>query len=153
PPGEVADEIQSDLVEDNTKAQEIAAREVGDRNRRPEYLELVVIGNPLIQAGQTIGVTHEDVGADNAHVFVEHVDQNISSSGYTTTIRTTGGNLSGYDASPVTAAPVASFVLTLYLESIDTGSSIQTVYIGVADGSASFDPDGTIASYAWTITP
>ena len=42
PPGEIAAEVQSDLIETDIKAAEIAERLVGDRNRRPEHLELSV---------------------------------------------------------------------------------------------------------------
>ena len=150
PPGEAAAETQSDLVETDAKALEIARRIVADRNRRPERLELTVVGNPLIHPGATIQVDHADLGVSGARVFVENVSHSVSDQGFTTTIRTTGGNLSGYEPS----APIAQFVLSSYLEAEDTGTPPPTRRIVlIADGSGSFDPDGQTLTYAWTIAP
>lgn len=149
PPGEAAYETQSDLVETDAKALEIATRIVADRNRRPERLELQVIGNPLIQPGATIQVDHSDLGVSGARVFVENVSHSISDQGFTTTIRTTGGNLSGYEP----AAPVAQLALDSFLEGEDTGSGVETRIVLIADGSGSFDPAGGPLSYAWTVAP
>jgi hypothetical protein len=149
PPAEVADEVQSNLVETDEKAEEIAQRIVGDFNRRPERLELPVIGNPLIIPGMTVQVTHSDLEAEGALVFVEHIDHHISGATFTSTVRTTGGNLSGYNAS----APIAAISVTFFLEGEDTGSGIAQRIIAIVDGSASFDPDGTTLTYVWTITP
>lgn len=150
PPGEAAEDTQSDLVETDAKALEIARRIVGDRNRRPERLELTVIGNPLIQPAATIQVDHPDLGVIGARVFVENVSHSVADGGFTTTIRTTGGNLSGYEPS----APLAQFSLASYVEAEDTGTPppVRRIVL-IADGSGSFDPDGQALTFAWTIAP
>lgn len=146
PPGFITQTIQSNLVEDDPKALEIATRIVGDKNRRPEGLDIQVPFDPRVQPGMTITVNHADLETGSAAVSVSYVQHALSSSGAITTMRTSGGNLSGYtDLQP----PVASFDLQLFREGEDTGSGVDPLIVGVADGSQSYDPDGAIVSYAW----
>lgn len=148
PPGYITESIQSNLVEDDAKALEIATRRVSDKNRRPEGLDFQIPFDPRAQPGMTVLVEHSSLETGSATVFVSYVGHSLSSSGALTTLRTTGGNLSGFALQD----PVASFDVQLFREGEDTGSGVNTILVGVADGSASFDPDGTIASYAWAIS-
>lgn len=149
PPGYITENIQSNLVEDDAKALEIAQRVVNDKNRRPESLNFSIPLDPRVQPGMTVQVVHSDLETGTATVFVQTVSHGGSgSSGARTTISTTGGNLSGY----ALQAPVASFDVQIFREGEDTGAGVNTILVGVADGSQSFDPDGAIASYAWTLS-
>ncbi len=148
PPRYIGAPVQSNLVEDDAKALEIATRIVHDKNRRPEGLDFSIPLDPRVQPGMTVVVEHEDLETGTATVFVQSVSHSISSSGAKTTIRTTGGNLSGY----ALESPVASFSFSTFLEGEDTGSGVNSIIVAVCDGSASYDPDGQIASYAWTVS-
>lgn len=152
PPGTVTYQQQSNLVETDAVAGTIAARIVGDRNRRPEKLEIEAIGNPLIQPFMTVGLVHADLEVSSARVFVEHVEHRITQSSFTTTITTSGGNLSGYDASAANTNPVALLDVKLFREGQDSGGTVSAFYVGIADGGQSYDPDGTAVSYAWSAT-
>lgn len=152
PPGFIADEIQDDLVETNADAIEIAQREVGDRNRRPEGADVEVLGNPLLQPAMTTGLNASDLEVTNGLTFLLNLKHSIvfNPPQWTTSARLSGGTLSGYNA----AAPIAQFSLELFLEAEDTGSGISGVIVAVADGGSSFDPDGTEdgLTYSWTIS-
>lgn len=149
PPRYVGPPIQDDLIEDDETAIAIAARTVADKNRRPEGLELPIVGDPRVQPGMTLAVTEEALETGGAvNTFVEHVSHRIGST-FTTTIRTTGGNLSGYVYG---IPPIAQFDLQLFLEAEDTGSGVIGLIVGVADGSQSYDPDGTTLAYAWALS-
>jgi hypothetical protein len=147
PPGFVGSSIQDDLIEDDATALAIARREVSDKNRRPEGLELQIVGDPRIQPAMTLAVTEPALETGTANVFVEHVAHQIGAT-FTTTLKTTGGSLSGF----VAGVPVAIFDVRMVLEGEDTGSGVSGLIVGVCDGSQSYDPDGTIASYSWAIS-
>lgn len=151
PPGQIADEIQSNLVETNAKALEIAQREVAERNRRPEGAELEVIGNPLIWPMITAGIEDDSIEIVGGLAHVDQVIDRITHSSYTSTVSLTGGNLSGYNAS----APWAVIDLDVWRETQQNADmSLAAVYLGIADGSGSFDPDGSeeTLTYAWTFS-
>jgi hypothetical protein len=147
PPGFVGPPVQDDLIEDDATALAIARREVSDKNRRPEGLELTIVGDPRMQPAMTLTVTESTLETGTANVFVEHVAHQIGAT-FTTTLKTTGGNLSGF----VAGVPVAIFDVKTVLEGEDTDSGVAGLIVGVADGSQSYDPDGTIASYSWAIS-
>jgi hypothetical protein len=147
PPGYITEEIQSDLVEDDATALAIARRVVSDKNRRPESLELPIVGDPRIQPGMTLTVEADGLETGSANVFVEHVDHRIGQT-FVTTIRTTGGTLSGY----IAGEPVAIFDLQLFLEGEDTGAGVEALLVATVDGNQSYDPDGQIVDYAWTVS-
>lgn len=140
--------VQSNLVEDDATALLFAQRRVADKNRRPEYVEFSVPLDPRVQPGMTISIVHSDIEV-NTTWFAQHVAHSISASGATTTIRAVGGGLSGYTPQ----APIPNFTIQAILEGRDTGTGVDAIVVVICDGSQSYDPDGTIATYAWTITP
>lgn len=147
--GYTTERIQSNLIEDDATALLFAERRVADKNRRPEQLIFSIPLDPRVQPGMTIAVNHADLESSGQPLFCQNVAHAISGSGATTTIRATGGSI----AAPVLQPPVAVFTIQAYPEAIDTGSGIDSIVVIICDGSGSFDMDGTIASYAWTITP
>lgn len=146
-PGYITLEEESDLIEDDTKAQEIAERTVGDKNRRPEAMDLTVAGNPLLHPAATIQADHDDLETGVANLLIQHISHSLSASEMTTAIQTTGGTLSGYNAS----APVVQFTIQIFRE-YDTGAA-GPVYVVIAT-STSFDPDGDEGAMTeeWTIS-
>lgn len=148
PPGFIGKSIQSNLIETDEKAQEIADRKVADGNRRPEAIDFSAPLDPRAQPGMTVGVVHPDLEAGSVLAFGKNVAWSINSSGAITTIRTSGGNLGG----TTLQAPAAVFAIQTFLEGEDTGAGVTPIVVVVCDGSQSYDPDGAIASYAWSVT-
>lgn len=148
PSGFTTERLQSNLIETDGDALTFARQRVSDKNRRPENGEFRFPLDPRVQPGMTVQIVHPDLEYGTLTAFCMNVQHSISSAGALTTIRTTGGNISG----AALQAPVANFTVQLYLEGEDTGSGVNSVVVGVCDGSQSYDPDGTIASYAWTVT-
>lgn len=148
PPGTIGYETQDDLIETDGAAGTIAQRIVGDRNRRPEGMELTTIGNPLIVPAMTVAVQSGEIESAGARAFVINVKHTINAASFTSVITTTGGNLSGYEA----GAPIAAFTVNIYQQgSVDAAGSVSSVLVGIADGSSSFDPDSTDAlAYSWS---
>lgn len=91
PPQYVGDTLQSELIETDAKALAVAQRLVSDTNRRIESYELEVIGNPLIQPADTIGIIHSGVSNVNSMFLVDTVTHRVTSRGYRTTIQTWQG--------------------------------------------------------------
>lgn len=151
PPEFFADDIQDNLVESNEKALEIAYRFVSDFNRRPESLELEVIGNPVLQPGSTIGVVHSDLEVASGLLFIEHLEHRITANSFLTTIKTNGGTLSG---GLVSVPPIVQFDAKFFLEHEDTGAGVVGMVVCIADSTGTVDPDGDSAqmTYAWTIS-
>lgn len=148
----VGDEEQDDLIESEADAIAVAQREVADRNRRPEGADLEVIGNPLLQPAMTGGIDASDLEVANGLVFLVNVKHSITLDppNWTTSVRTTGGNLSGYNA----AAPIAQLKIDLVLEALDDGSGPAGLIVAVASSIGSFDPDGSEdgLTYDWEIS-
>jgi hypothetical protein len=140
--------IQSNLIEDDDTALAFAERRVADKNRRPEAVEFSIPLDPRVQPGMTIAVNHADLECSGLPMFCAHVAHAIGGSGATTTIRASGGSV----AAPVLQPPTAVFAIQATREAVDTGSSIDPIVVIICDGSGSFDSDGTIASYAWSIS-
>ena len=147
PPRYITLAIQSNLVEDDAKALEIATRMVADKNVRPETLELEVPGEATIQPLSILSVAHSDIEISSGRLIVDRVQHSIRGASWRTTITTLGGNV---NATATNIPPVAAFDLKLFREGEDTGSGVNAVVTGIADGSASTDPDGTVAAYSWT---
>jgi len=144
PPGFITENVQSALVEDDAKALEIAKRIVADKNRRPEVVEFEVPFDPRVQPGMTLGVAADGLELDSSTVFCQYVSHNLGNPAKTT-IRALGGALTPAAAWP----PVAAFTFQAFLEGEDTGAGVTPLYVCVCDGGQSYDPDGTIATYAW----
>ena len=146
----ITEAIQDNLIEDDDRALAVAKRTVADKNRRPEVYRLTVPFNPTIVPASVIQITHDVLEtASGSRFMVDQVAHRITASppSAQTTITTLGGALVQAETN---IAPVASFVITLFQEAKDTGAGATSIIIVVADGSASYDPDGTTLTYAWT---
>lgn len=160
PPKYVGPPVQSDLIEDLPKAQEIADRLVADGNRRPEVYELRVVCNPKLSPINVIDITAPEVDTGSGRFVVDRVAHSIRLSGgggarvgdpmATTTITTLGGNIV---ATETNLPPIASFVVTLFAEGKDNGGGdVERVVVAVCDGSASTDPDGDTLVWGWALS-
>lgn len=145
PSGYIPFKFQSNAIQTQTLAQSVADRTVADRNRRPDGLTLELRGNPLLLPSATLEVTDPHVEAAGNLVFMQHVTHTVMS-GYRTSVRTTGGNLAGYDAQ----APQAAFVASTFQEAKIVSGTLTPVVVVTCDGATSWSPTGSITRWVWS---
>lgn len=142
--------VESDLIESEEYAGEIAARLLGEANRRQETITLPLsYGDSAIYPGMTLGVVSAalDLGLGSLFRVVE-VQHTIGGGGYQTTVVLVGGATSeGIDPN---ARPVATIAYETEIEGLADGS---VLIVAALDGSGSHDPDGAIVAHAWSGSP
>jgi hypothetical protein len=146
PPAYVGDPINDDLVEDDVTALQIAKRIVADGNRRPERLNVTCVFNPFLVPASVVSISASSVEA-SGRFLIDSVRHDISGTSARTSFTTRGGALVNAETN---IAPQAVFDLKLIQEAEDTGAGVESRIIVIADGSASYDPDGTVLTFAWT---
>jgi hypothetical protein len=146
PPTYVGDPINDDLVEDDVTALQVAKRIVADGNRRPERLNVTCVFNPFLVPASVVTISASSVEA-SGRFLVDSVRHDISGTSARTSFTTRGGALVNAETN---IPPQAVFDLKLIQEAEDTGAGVESRIIVIADGSASYDPDGTILTFAWT---
>jgi hypothetical protein len=154
PPTYVPYEFVSDLIEDNTAAEEISLRLMSDVNKLVEEVQLEVGGNPLLRPGQTISVTAPSVGIGSATRYrIRHISHRMTGREFRTSLLVEGGaGEAGYE---VDLDPEAAFTYRVTRETFQiwngAGYDASAQYYTVmCDASPSWDPDGTIAAYSWS---
>lgn len=146
----IAHKITSNLIETPDKATAVARDYVNKHNRLPEVVTLPVLGNPLIDPGDTIKVTDSDLELTNAMLLVTDVKHSLEGAKFRTTITAIGANLGGLRLQ----APIADYELTMFKQAKDSGSG-PVAFAGCrANAAKSTDPDGdeTLMTYAWTVS-
>jgi hypothetical protein len=149
PPRYVSEDKQSNLVEDDAKALEIAVRTVRDKNRLPTIYEIEAIFNPKIKPRSVIRVISSKVETGSASLIVDRVQHTIRAASARTHITTLPGTV---DATAQNIPPLAAFDVKLFREGEDTGAGVTALVVGVADGSSSSDPDGDTLTYEWALS-
>ena len=148
PSGFVTERVQSNLIEDDPTALLFAQQRVSDKNRRPESGAFRMPLDPRVQPGMGLAVAQPGLELSGVTVRIKHVSHTINAGGAITEVRWAGGSLTGTSL----LAPVANFTIEAIAEAEDTGAGITPLIVLICDGSGSFDPDGTIVSYAWSVT-
>ena len=105
--------------------------------------ELEVTFNPFVRKFSTGLINIPYLGFNSSRVFTRRVRHEATSDGPKTYIDAWGGSRLG---GTLEQDPFAAFTFQVDREVM--GTAVYLVYS--VDASASFDPDGTIASYAWT---
>jgi hypothetical protein len=152
PPGYIGINLRSDLIETTPRAEIIAARELSDKNRRPEGVEVETFGNPLLQPQMTVCVNANDIGG-NGYFMIDGVRHSIRAASFRTTFTTLGGSLSG-SVPPANYPALVAFDVKMFQEGEDTGAGVTSQLVVICDASNTVDPDGDIdaLTYAWTVT-
>lgn len=105
--------------------------------------ELQVTWNPFVRKYSTGLLNIPFLNINSSRVFARDVRHEVGEDGAYTYIDAWGGSRLG---GTVEINPIAAFTFLVEREVI--GDAVYLVYH--CDASASFDPDGSIASYAWT---
>lgn len=130
----------NDLVDTFDKADEVALRLLALHSRRKEELTLQVEGDPLRRLGDSIRVEDAAYAGLTDRWFLEGYRTTLTQTSFITSLKLIGTGASA------NLDPVAAFTYKAVWIVID-----DALYVLVTlDGTPSFDPDGTIASYAWS---
>ena len=148
PPRFQGPEERSNLIEDEVTGLAIARRIVALGNRIPEYYEIELLGDPRIQPLMIVGVDYDALELGDIRCRVDHVQHSIRATSFRTTITTLGGAVVDTQTN---LPPVAVADVQLFQEAEDSGAGVDRVIVVIADGAASYDPDGTVVTFAWLL--
>lgn len=155
PPTYQSEEWQTRLIETEELADQYAALRVGQMNRLQETVQIgIERGRPDIQPAMSIAIDSDALAYDDRTVFwVEQVEHQWDARSIRTTLSLLAAT--GADGLNPNQAPIPVIDVKLETEYLADGSRIWIAY---ADGSSSYDPDGTaididpqhgIATYLW----
>jgi hypothetical protein len=136
-------EYNNHLIDTDAKAAEVAIRLLTKFARIPRQLQIELAGDPELDLGQTIAFVMPEIDL-NDRGFVSGIEHVIDSNGYVT--RLTDFRGAGDTGGTLSQNPVAAFT---FKSEVEVFGSTTNVFAAL-DASNSFDPDGTIASYAWS---
>ncbi len=132
--------FSNDLVDTEAMADEVSIRLLSLHNRPKVELALTIEGDPLRQLGDSIRVEDERYSGATGQWFLESHSSKLSQRDFSTSLRLLGQGAS------TDIDPVAQFTWRVMHIVFD-----NLLYAIVTfDGSVSFDPDGAIASFAWS---
>lgn len=150
PPGTREFTFSSNLIETEDLAGTVAARLLGELNRRKEIVTLpLAIGDNTISVGMTIGITSSSLRINSSQKYrTIELQDNYGAQGYHTTLILEGAAaLEGTDPNQ---PPVIELTYIIEIERLANGHVITVVYL---DGSGSHGVDSDIGNYVWTGTP
>lgn len=152
PPGTLEVTISNELVDTEAVASAMAIRYTTLYNRLETILSTTVMGDPEIFLGATVEVNDPDYSGTTGRWFVYGYQSSLNASGFTTRLDLRGGGPAAGSTPKVD--PFACFSWAT------TGKVDQLLPVGIGpggrgiivtfDGRCSRDPDGSIASYAWS---
>lgn len=150
PPGFIAFDLRSSLIETQIVASVLAQRLMGEVNGIPDEVEIETWGNPLIQPSMTIEVTSPKDDLSAVHYWVKHIHHEITSNGYF--MRVIGERRDGDLGEETGKPPVAQFVYRISKETYEVAGTPTTMFTVTADGSSSWDPDSppSTLTFAWS---
>ena len=132
--------FNNDLVDTEAMADEASIRLLSLHNRPKVELSMTVEGDPLRQLGDSIRVEDEQFTGATGQWFLESYSNRLSQRDFSTSLRLLGQGAS------TDIDPVAEFTWkVMHIVFDDLLYAIVTF-----DGTVSFDPDGGIASFAWS---
>lgn len=136
-------EYNNHLIDTDAKAAEVAIRLLAKFARIPRQLQIELAGDPELELGQTIAFVMPEIDL-NDRGFISGIEHSIDSRGYVT--RLTDFRGAGDTGGTLSQNPIAAFTFKSEVEVFGATTNV----FAALDASNSFDPDGTIASYAWS---
>lgn len=143
--------FDNELIDTQAKANTVAARKFSQQSRLDQRVALSVDGDPEIMLGMTVNVEDPAYTGITGNWFVYGYQGRMDRSGYVLQLDLRGGVNAGI--TPM-LAPVADFLFaneyTPFAKVKQVTPATTGAVIVTFDGRSSFDPDGTIASWAWS---
>lgn len=136
-------EYNNHLIDTDAKAAEVAIRLLAKFARIPRQLQIEIAGDPELELGQTLEFIMPELDLDDRG-FISGIEHTIDGNGYVT--RLTDFRGAGDTGGTLSQNPIAAFT---FKSEIEVFGDVINVFAAL-DASNSFDPDGTIASYAWS---
>lgn len=139
PPKYRASNRRTDLLQTEQLCADAAARELGERNRLQESVNVTLPkGNVSLLPSTTCYLISSKLGFSTTSMFfVEEVSHSLGPNGMSTSL-TLIGSYAAEGVNP-NLAPIAAFTIVIDKELLADGTSMYTI---MADGSMSYDPDG-----------
>ena len=132
--------VTNELIDTEPKGDEVADRLLVLHNRLWVFVAVTVDGDPRISLVETHQIEDPAYSRVTGNWFVEGYSTTFSQQDFSTVMQMRGlGGLPNQD-------PIADFSWVVEREVMDG----REYLVLTVDGRASFDPDGTIASYSWT---
>lgn len=141
--------LGSRFVETRAQCDAVAQRYMYELNKITDLITLRTPLNPYARPAMTVGIRSARMGrATTTPYWVRQVAHHVGAEGATTdwTLEGGAGDL-GY---LVGLRPIAQFTLKATRETYLVAGVPTTIYTVAADGSTSYDPDGTPLTYAWS---
>lgn len=142
--------FDNELIDTQAKADTVAARKFQMVSRLDQRVALTVDGDPEIVLGKTVNVEDPAYTGITGNWFVYGYSGRMDSSGYSLQLDLRGGVNAG--VTPL-LSPVADFVFGNEYTAFAKIKQVTPLTTGAVlvtfDGRSSFDPDGTIAAWAW----
>ncbi|MDP9192307.1 MAG: glycoside hydrolase [Acidobacteriota bacterium] len=136
-------EYNNHLIDTDAKAADVAIRLLAKFARIPRQLQIELAGDPELELGQTIAFVMPEIDL-NDRGFISGIEHVIDGNGYRT--RLTDFRGAGDTGGTLSQNPIAAFTFKSEIEVFGATTNV----FAALDASNSFDPDGTIASYAWS---
>jgi len=136
-------EFQNHLIDTDAKAEEVALRLINAYARVPQQVTLEIAGDPRLELGMTLNLSLPEFKL-TGNWLIHGIEQEIGDAGYVTRVTLLGGPRFG---GTLSLNPIAAFSYRIEREVF--GDRVYA-FVTFDAKASSYDPDGAIASFAWS---
>lgn len=143
--------LQSDFLETRDQCDAVANRYMYEHNKITDVVQMRTPLNPMAMPSRTVGIRSDRMGlASMTNYWIRQIAHHWGSDGASTDWTLEGGaGALGYLVG-LPPVPLVEFKITREAYQQGVYDTLSTVYTVTADGSKSYDPDGTALTFAWT---